>query len=62
MITHGLATVWSAFQLARTGHYMQEYENIIVNDVCEGVDVFPGFWSNRIRFFVWIHTNVAYTC
>ncbi|KAL5504727.1 hypothetical protein ACEPAH_7390 [Sanghuangporus vaninii] len=52
LVTHGMSTAWSAFQLSRTGKTAREYQTLIVNDACNGVDVIPGFWGNRMNYFI----------
>jgi hypothetical protein len=52
LVTHGLATAWSAFQISRTGHYMLTFESLVVRDACNGVDIIEGFWHERLGIFV----------
>ncbi|OCB85097.1 hypothetical protein A7U60_g7722 [Sanghuangporus baumii] len=52
LVTHGMSTAWSAFQLSRTGKTAREYQTLIVNDACDGVDVITGFWGNRMYYLI----------
>ncbi|KAL5512611.1 hypothetical protein ACEPAG_3264 [Sanghuangporus baumii] len=52
LATHGMSTAWSAFQLSRTGKAARDYQTLIVNDACNGVDVIPGFWGNRMNYLI----------
>ncbi|EJD08007.1 uncharacterized protein FOMMEDRAFT_164787 [Fomitiporia mediterranea MF3/22] len=52
LVMHGLSTGWSGFQVSRTGRYEREYQTLIVNDTCNGVDIIPGFWERRMNYFI----------
>lgn len=47
LLTHVLATTWSAFQLADTRRFQESFLTLTVDGACKGVSLLPNYWRHR---------------
>ncbi|KAG8885494.1 hypothetical protein FRB97_000818 [Tulasnella sp. 331] len=47
LLTHGMATMWSAFQLVETSRFKESFATLTVNGACRGIKLFPTYWNHR---------------
>ncbi|KAJ7630524.1 hypothetical protein FB45DRAFT_793057 [Roridomyces roridus] len=50
LLTHVLATVWSAYQIFNTAMFRHDFDSYITNGACAGVpSLLPTYWESRSR-------------
>jgi len=49
LLTHILATAWSAVKLAQTANFRATFANVITNGACNGVPLLPDYWYQRLQ-------------
>ncbi len=48
LLTHVLATIWSAYQMFNTASFQEEFvRSTIRSGLCNGVNLLPGYWKER---------------
>lgn len=47
LLTHVLATVWSAFQITHTNTFRRQFGRMIMNGACQGVPLLGSYWDDR---------------
>jgi hypothetical protein len=50
LLTHVLATAWSAFQISNTANFRNQFDQYITHGACNGVpSLLPNYWEGRAR-------------
>lgn len=49
LLTHVLATVWSAFQIAHTNKFRADFNRMITRGACNGIPLLGSYWEDRQR-------------
>jgi len=47
LLTHMLATGWSAYQLVHTASFKATFARVITGGACNGISLLPGYWTQR---------------
>ncbi|KAF8649849.1 hypothetical protein AX16_005612 [Volvariella volvacea WC 439] len=47
LLTHVLATSWSAFQITHTANFRADFNRVITNGACDGISILPNYWQAR---------------
>jgi len=49
MVTHLMATCWAAFRIYDTAVFKSNFNQVIVNGACDGVQHLSNYWGTRYR-------------
>jgi hypothetical protein len=49
LLTHVLATGWSAFQITHTNNFRSHFSRVITNGACQGVPLLGNYWEERSK-------------
>lgn len=47
LVTHIMATIWAAFQIAHAADFYSDFNRVITNGACHNVSLLPNYWSAR---------------
>ncbi|KAJ3509801.1 hypothetical protein NLJ89_g5026 [Agrocybe chaxingu] len=49
LVTHMMATAWTAFQITHTANFRSNFNRVITNGACRGVALLPNYWDARSK-------------
>lgn len=49
LLTHLMATAWSAFQISHTASFRATFNRVITKGACNGISLLPNYWEQRAK-------------